>query len=406
MKKFLPIILFVVPLAFVFSSCRKVEPVQLPPEPVQQTVFMYLPWSGNLTGYFYENISDFENALGRMNLPGHRVLAFISDPATSGTLYELKNSNGNRSRKVLKTYTEPALTSQEWITAVLKDVQSFAPAEKYAMTIGCHGMGWVPVTPPQTASMRVMSVESAEKFHWEYGDEDKPMTRFFGGTSSQYQTEISTLADGIAGAGMKMEYILFDDCYMSCIEVAYELKDVADHLIASPTEIMAVGMPYFTMGKYLLGDIDYENAVNEFHSFFTDYSSPYGTIAVTVCSELEALARVMKEINSNFAWDGSKQNSVQSMDGYGPTIFFDMADYVSKLCTDQTLLAKFQTQFEKTVPAAYKRHTPYYYTNSRGALSISTYSGITISDPTENTADRYGAPSLSKTETAWYAATH
>ena len=35
-----------------------------------------------------------------------------------------------------------------------------------------------------------------------------------------------------------MEYILFDDCYMSSIEVAYELKDVTKYLIGSTSEMM------------------------------------------------------------------------------------------------------------------------------------------------------------------------
>ena len=65
--------------------------------------------------------------------------------------------------------------------------------------------------------------------HWEY--ENVPMTRYFGGLNAQYQTDITTLAKGISNAGLKMEYILFDDCYMSSIEVAYALKDVTDYLI-------------------------------------------------------------------------------------------------------------------------------------------------------------------------------
>ena len=64
-----------------------------------------------------------------------------------------------------------------------------------------------------------------------------------------------------------MEYILFDDCYMSSIEVAYELKDVADYLIASTCEVMAYGMPYATMGKHLLGTPDYRAICDDFYDF-------------------------------------------------------------------------------------------------------------------------------------------
>lgn len=93
------------------------------------------------------------------------------------------------------------------------------------------------------------------------------MTRLFGGRESKYQTDITTLAEGISSAGLKMEYILFDDCYMSTVEVAYDLKNVTSHLIASTSEIMAYGMPYDKIGQYLIGNIDYEKICDGFYSF-------------------------------------------------------------------------------------------------------------------------------------------
>ena len=84
-------------------------------------------------------------------------------------------------------------------------------------------MGWLPVY-----EMKVRSAPHM-KMHWEY--QGVPLTRYFGGLTAEYQTDIKSLASGIANAGMKMEYILFDDCYMSSIEVAYELKDVTECLM-------------------------------------------------------------------------------------------------------------------------------------------------------------------------------
>lgn len=75
------------------------------------------------------------------------------------------------------------------------------------------------------------------------------MTRYFGELTREFQTDVSTLARVITGAGIKMEYILFDDCYMSSVEVAYELKEATRFLIASTSEMMAYGMPYATVGS-------------------------------------------------------------------------------------------------------------------------------------------------------------
>lgn len=68
-----------------------------------------------------------------------------------------------------------------------------------------------------------------------------------------------------------MEYILFDDCYMASVEVAYDLKEVTDYLIASPCEIMAYGMPYAEIGPHLLGKVDYESICDAFYEFYKNY---------------------------------------------------------------------------------------------------------------------------------------
>ena len=120
-----------------------------------------------------------------------------------------------------------------------------------------------------------------------------------------------------------MEYILFDDCYMSSIEVAYALKDVTDYLIGSTSEVMAYGMPYAEIGQYLIGKVDYAGICDGFYSFYSTYSTPCGTIAVTDCSELDNLATIMKEINHRYTFDPSLTSSLQRLDGYYPVIFFD-----------------------------------------------------------------------------------
>ena len=78
-------ILFVLFLSFGMISCEKEDPVSTSPttrqtddsttdptdpdptDPVvrsnnEQTVFMYLPWSNNLTSFFYQNIADLKSA--------------------------------------------------------------------------------------------------------------------------------------------------------------------------------------------------------------------------------------------------------------------------------------------------------------------------------------------------------
>lgn len=375
-----------------FISCQKEDDIPVPKAENEQTVFMYMPWASDLLYHFYNNISDFESAINKGILKNERVVVFLSTSPTEATMFELKYENGQSIRETIKTYDNPAFTTAKGITAILNDVIEYAPAKRYGMIVSCHGMGWIPV-------QRVESRSLTEKEYWQY--EGVPKTKWFGGTSSQYQTDITTLAEGIYEAGVKMEYILFDDCYMSSIEVAYDLHHVADYLIGCPTEVMVYGMPYATMAEHLIGNVDYEGVATAFIDFYSTYTvMPCGTIGVTVCSEMDNLAAIMKTINSIYTIDSPIISSIQRMDGYSPTRFFDLHDYVRYLCPDNTLFTQFETQLERTIPSKYRKHTSHFYTMSRGKIYIDTFSGTTISDPSTSS---YTSP---KTETEWYIATH
>lgn len=394
MKKYLFLIIIQL---LALTSCSE-QDTPLPEDaPADKTVLMYMPWSSNLTDYFYQNIRDMESCIKELGgLSGQRVLVFISKTSTDASLYEIKYENGTCSRSEIKTYTNPAFTTREGIAEIINDAISYAPAQKYSMIIGCHGMGWLPVNASRTS-------RSVEKFHWDYADAETPLTRFFGGTTAQYQTDISTLADAITDNGVKMDYILFDDCYMSSIEVAYELKEVTDYLIASTCEVMAYGMPYATMGKYLLGTPDYKAVCDVFYEFYSNYSSmPCGTLSVTDMSQIDAMASLMRDINASYTFNDSQRGRLQNLDGYSPTIFYDFGDYVTSLLAynnaPESLTEEFNAQLKRLVP--YKTHTERFYTATRGPLKLDRYSGLTTSDPSNSQR------AADKTATKWYQATH
>lgn len=363
---------------------------------VQNTIFMYFPWSGNLTSYFYQNVRDMEsNICENRGLGNDRIIVFMSTSATEASMYEITYKDGACAHTHIQSYSNYPFTTEQGLTALFKELKAYSPSKSYSMIVGCHGMGWLPVNASRAG-------RSLGKYHYEYENGDL-MTRYFGGTTKDYQTDISTLANALDNADMKMGYILFDDCYMASIEVAYDLKDVTDHLIASTCEIMAYGMPYATMGKHLLGTPDYKAACDEFYKFYSNYDlMPCGTLSVTDCSQLEGMANVMRQVNSVCSFDERLLPSIQRLDGYSPSIFFDYGDYVMKLLesnnVDSGLTDLFKQQLALTVP--FKTNTDKYFTASSGPLPINSYSGITTSDPSTN------AMASDKHTTKWYQATH
>lgn len=373
----------------------RIKPI--PPKEPTHTLLMYMPWSTNLTSYFKINIADMKDAIATGIFENERVLVFFASSSTKATLSELtyKASDGTCEETLLLEYENHPCTTAEGIADILNEVKRLAPADKYSMTIGGHGMGWLPVQKTRTLNLP----SDTPLYHWEaQGDY---LTRYFGGTTANHQTDITTLAQAIGQAGIVMEYILFDDCYMSNVEVAYDLRHVTRHFIASTSEVMAYGMPYHLLAEHMLGEVDYDAIGQTFYDFYADYSMPCGTIATTVTSELDSLATLMREINTRFTWADSLTESLQPLDGYKPHIFYDYGDYVSNLCTDSLLLARFNEQLERAVPPTSCRHTPTYYSMLTGRETpINRFCGLTTSDPsTHYLADP-------KTETNWYKATH
>lgn len=390
-------------LSGIWQSCDDEEKI-MPPisTPTTQTLLMYMPWSGNLTSFFRINIADMKEAIAEGILEYERVLIFFATSPTQATLSELtyNAAEGSCEEIPLKEYLNHPCNTTEGISDILNDVKTFAPADHYSMTIGGHGMGWLPVNASRTSYPKASTdASTVPTYHWEV--QDYPPTRYFGGTSSNHQTDISTLAEAIKRAGIIMEYILFDDCYMSCVEVAYDLRHVTRHLIASTSEVMAYGMPYHPMAEHLLGNIDYEGISGTFYDFYMDYSTPCGTIATTVTAELDSLATLMREINTRYTWNDTLTTSLQYLDGYTPHLFFDLGHCAALLCTDSLLLQRFNEQLERAAPTASRAHTPTFYSVFNGRQTpVNHFSGLTISDPSTH---HLATP---KTKTSWYKATH
>ena len=387
----------------------------VPVTPVGQTVFMFFPWSNSLLSDFRRTVEDMQTVVAQRPMKDERIMVFMATSEREAVLFELKKQNGRCLTDTLRRYSDRPFTSRQWLTSLFSEVMTLAPASRYGMVVGCHGLAWVPVQGQRNARKKLGSQEKIDEEDNLYKEEriDKEgepndlmhfevqgpvTTRFIGGTYPETQIETTDLADAMADAGFHTEYILFDACYMSSVEVAYELKDVTHYLIASPTEVLSYGFPYITMGKHLLGTPNYKGIVDSFISFYSSYNLPYGTVAVTDCTQLDALAAIAQQINAAAA-EQLVPNGVQIMDGYSPTLFYDLGHLMSLKDAGTVLTAAFAEQLEKTVP--YKGHTGQYFTTLKDApVDIKHYSGLNTSQGSLNhMADRLG-------ETAWYKATN
>lgn len=415
-KKLFTLFICSISLAMTFTSCS--EEAFDTDSVNKQTILVFYPWTGSqsstgLLGYLQNNIDSIcDGIIDRKGLNNSRVLVFLSDKYNHSTLYDLQYNATTKSvdRVPLKEYEGASYASAEGIADIMNEVKTQASALNYALIVGVHGCGWTYASDwsryPYYARPSVTRPRDNNFSGIQFGpDPNAPLTRFFGSVSlAENAMDISTLAEGIRESGLKMQYILFDACYMSNIETAYELKDVTNYMIASGSEIMAAGLPYRSMWSYLNSPTpNYSGIVSTSVNFYKNNSSaPFCNLAAIDCRQVEKLASVMKDINAEYQLSASVSlDSIQHLDGFRPNLFYDLETYVDSLHPSGYLLDQFKSQLKLTIKASDHTDEAYTCIYSSDSFKIKNYCGITISDPSQHSVAIKG-----REKTGWWKATH
>ena len=415
-KKLFTLFICSISLAMTFTSCS--EEAFDTDSVNKQTILVFYPWTGSksytgLLGYLQNNIDSIcDGIIDRKGLNNSRVLVFLSDKYNHSMLYDLQYNATTKSvdRVPLKEYEGTSYASAEGIADIMNEVKTKASALNYALIVGVHGCGWTYASDwsryPYYARPSVTRPSDNNFSGIQFGpDPNAPLTRFFGSVSlAENAMDISTLAEGIRESGLKMQYILFDACYMSNIETAYELKDVTNYMIASGSEIMAAGLPYRSMWSYLNSPTpNYSGIVSTSVNFYKNNSSaPFCNLAAIDCRQVEKLASVMKDINAEYQLSASVSlDSIQHLDGFRPNLFYDLETYVDSLRPSGYLLDQFKSQLKLTIKASDHTDEAYTCIYSSDSFKIKNYCGITSSDPSQHSVAIKG-----REKTGWWKATH
>ena len=414
-KKLFTLFICSISLAMTFTGCS--EEAFDTDSVNKQTILVFYPWTGSksytgLLGYLQNNIDSIcDGIIDRKGLNNSRVLVFLSDKYNHSTLYDLQYNATTKSvdRVPLKEYEGASYASAEGIADIMNEVKTKASALNYALIVGVHGCGWTYASDwsryPYYARPSVTRPRDNNFSGIQFGpDPNAPLTRFFGSVSlAENAMDISTLAEGIRESGLKMQYILFDACYMSNIETAYELKDVTNYMIASGSEIMAAGLPYRSMWSYLNSPTpNYSSIVSTSVNFYKNSSAPFCNLAAIDCRQVEKLAGVMKDINAENQLQASVNlDSIQHLDGFRPNLFYDLETYVDSLHPSGYLLDQFKSQLKLTIKASDHTDEAYTCIYSSDSFKIKNYCGITISDPSQHSVAIKG-----REKTGWWKATH
>ncbi len=371
----------------------------------EQTTIMYFMGTSLKSSYFdVYNIPDAQSAVAAGALGSNgRLLVFMPNSSGYADLYEMYESGGECKCEVVATYDSNESLDQDRMVDVIAKSKSFAPANTYNIIFSGHGTGWV-----SQNHLYLRSVDSSFVDWDAMGSGGGYVTRFVGSNSDGI-LEIEELREALEQTNTKFGYLLFDMCFMSNVETLYELKDVCSNVIASPCEVMADGFPYKTILPELFTDdgraSDLGGACYAYYDHYLNHNStPYGAVAWCVTSGLEDVATAMQQINEA----GIVSVDIDDLQCYEPLsshVFCDLGHYVSEACSDETLLAEFESVFDLAFPIEGRWHTAKFLSTLNSSwfpdyinIDDANYTGISTSEPSLKFQDEW-------VETSWAKAT-
>ena len=253
-----------------------------------------------------------------------------------------------------------SIAKAQMVTEVLNLVRERFPASGYGAVFSSHATGWLPegyFNNPKSYEGNDRSGGGSSwgssrlrTFGQEYFDKGKMFE----------EIELHDLAAAIP---YRLDYILFDACLMSTVEVAWALKDVSSFLAVSPCEIPAAGFDYSSLAEHLLkSEIPDLKAVCEAYFARYENDSVYGaTISMIDCNALPELAEVCRPLFDRYRsairnLDGSKvQVYDRQMGGKYYYAFFDLKDLLREAGASASELSTLQAALDRVL--VYEAHT-------------------------------------------------
>ncbi len=329
----------------------------------------------NLSGNLAANFEDIQTDI----LPGlssdKAIVAFCHNTEAGGgyttpnppVLVRIyRGRDGQPVADTLKTYDAGMVSaSKESLRQVLEEVRTSFPAKHYGMVFSSHGTGWLPDnynSDSERSSLRSSLPEPASSWPLTKGVGNQ-----FSGSFRDPDIRWIELQDFAAAIPMKLDYLILDACLMGTVETAWELRNVCDRLVFSPTEILAAGMVYNTLSWDMFSGSqpDLETYCRDYYEYYDAQSGSYRSATVTLveCGKLDALADAFGAIVAahrdklSISLAGSVQHYYYR--GSKLSFFFDLRDLADQLGATSAEMARLDAALAEAV--SYHAETPTFF---------------------------------------------
>ncbi len=333
-------------LILIFSACKKKESEQQ--QISLRTVLIYMGGDNNL----YKETEDKIEALrkGYKKDMGHLLVYQDAIGVTPRLIEIFSDAQGTGKIRTLKSYQEENSASATVFNRVLEDIKKEAPSLSYGLILFSHASGWL----PKSTLLKPRTIVQDR-------DDDLELQDFARAIPDNF-----------------FDFMIFEACFMSGIEVLYQLKDKTDYILASSAEILSPGFTplYPRLLPFLYEpEADLKSFAEIYFEHYDlqkgDYRS--ATVSVIKTAGLKALADWAEQFPDKSV-SPSVLTDIQHFDRYPDyRLFFDFEDYYQRL-SSQKDHAELKSLINNVV--IYKAATPAFMPAYSG-FSIKSFSGIT-----------------------------
>lgn len=352
------------------AGCNGIDP---PFTGTYEHVFIYCGLGyNNLSGNLRANLEDMQSDV----LPGlwqdKAIVAFCHNTVNGS--YTLPNppclirlyrgTDGKPVADTLKVYDNMSVSaSKESLRTALDDIRGMFPAKHYGMLFSSHGSGWVPGQYTSSGE-NSLTLARARKPAVLWPETKAVGNQYIGSSKNIQWIELQDFADAIP---MKVDYLILDNCLSGCVELAYELKDLCDYLVVSPTEILTTGMIYDRLVRLLMGgnQPDLKAYCEAFYDFYNEKTGTLrsGTITLVDCSKLEALAEAFRAVLDAHR-DALRPELIGTVQRYyypssNLRFYYDLRDLAAQLGATGAEMTALDAALEACVP--YHAETPSFF---------------------------------------------
>ena len=199
------------------TACTGEDEEGLSTNSTDGVLIFYLGGNNNLSDEVYDKIESINQAYNIDKNISQKIIILYSTQQEYPSLVEITSGKDEATQKKIKNYKYANMADPLFFSDFLIEIQDLYPARQYGLILFSHSSGWMPqntLTEPMISPRSILN---------DNGDE----------------MEMIDFAKSIPPK--MFEFIIFESCFMSGIEVAYELRNKTNYIVASSTEIISPG---------------------------------------------------------------------------------------------------------------------------------------------------------------------